>query len=318
MPRQRGPTTSSHKSSGWNPNWKMLLNALLLALLPAISTSLPALFCHCSTYECYVWLKIVPLALSTLSVVLLALILLMKFACCKCECNTCTKVVKWYWDKASSLTEVVFKHFLIEDDNNRKVFDAFGYEASHENMPKMSIILLQAIVQALGQLWDEFLIEESYICSSTDPCLHCFSTSTNQKLNCQNLSAFENNETSITWYKYVFNIGHAAASAIGIISATGLIIYIVGLVSLKLFNRISCRKSISIVLRFIVMARFTHQISPRHFPTSVAMVMLVSTAVVTLCCAMLINALRRSITGPHPWVSEGMCGISLHYNHTLL
>ena len=66
----------------------------------------------------------------------------MKVVCCKCENirNTCTKVVKWCWDKASSLTEVVFKHFLIEDDSNRKVFDAFEYEASHENMQRMSII----------------------------------------------------------------------------------------------------------------------------------------------------------------------------------
>ena len=249
MPRQRNPTTSSHKSSGCNPNWKMLLIPLLLVPLPAISASLPAIFCHCTTYECYFYLKIVPVALSTLSVVLLAFILLMKVLCSKCECIRNTKVVKWYWDKASSLTEVVFKHFLIEDDNNRKVFDAFGYKASHENMQRMSIILLQAIVLALGQLWDEFLIQESYICSSTDPRLHCFSTSTNQKLNCQNLSE---NETFVTCYKYVFNTGHAAASAIGIISATGLIVYIVGLVSLKLFNGISCRKLLSIILCLIV------------------------------------------------------------------
>ena len=95
---------------------------------------------------------------------------------------------------------------------------------------------------------DEFLIEESYICSSTDPRLHCFSTSTNQKLNFRNLSAFEDNETFVTCYKYVFNTGHAAASAIGIISATGLIIYIIGLVSLKLFNGISyCKLQLSVL-----------------------------------------------------------------------
>lgn len=248
MPRQK-----AHKSSACGPNWKkILLIPLLLVPLPAIGASLVIIFYQCSTYECYFWLKIAPVALSTLSVALLALILLMKVICCKCECIRKTKVVKWYWNKATKLTEVVFKHLLKEGNDITKVFNAFGYEANHENMQRMSIIVLQAIALALSQLWDEFLIEESYICSSTDPRLHCFSTSTHQKLNCQNLSAFENNETSITCYKYMFNIGHAAASAIGIISATGLIIYIVGLVSLKLFNGISCRKLLSIILHFIV------------------------------------------------------------------
>ena len=40
----------------------------------------------------------------------------------------------------------------------------------------------------------------------------------------------------------VFNTGHAAASAIGSMSATGLIIYIVGLVFLKVLNGIRSHK----------------------------------------------------------------------------
>ena len=59
--------------------------------------------------------------------------------------------------------------------------------------------------------------------------------STYQEVNCLNTSQLEE-ATSIICYKYVFNLGHAAASAIGIISATGLIIYIICIVFLKVLD----------------------------------------------------------------------------------
>ena len=49
-------------------------------------------------------------------------------------------------------------------------------------------------------------------------------------------------QATLLAFAHVFNIGNAAASAIGILSATGLIIYNVGLVFLKLLNEIRSHK----------------------------------------------------------------------------
>ena len=58
----------------------------------------------------------------------------------------------------------------------------------------------------------------------------------------------------IICYKYVFNIGNAAASAIGIISATGLIIYIVGLVFLKVSDGIRSHKRLITCIKLLAVA----------------------------------------------------------------
>ena len=75
---------------------------------------------------------------------------------------------------------------------------------------------------------------------STDSLLRCYYTNNSmlpyQELNCLNTSQVEE-ATSIVCYQYVFNTGRAAASAIGIISATGLIIlYIICIVFLKVLD----------------------------------------------------------------------------------
>ena len=110
-----------------------------------------------------------------------------------------------------------------------------GYEASLKEMHWLIITLAQASLLAFAQFWDDFLIEASSSCS-TDSNLHCFyTTEPYQELNCLNKSQVEKAKLVIC-YKYVFKIGRAAASAIGIISATGLIIYIICIVFLKVLD----------------------------------------------------------------------------------
>ena len=172
----------------------------------------------------------------------------MKVVCCKYECirNTCTKVVKCCRNKASSLTEVVFKHFLIEDDSNRKVFDAFEYEASHENMQRMSIIYYRQLYRHsvnFGWISNRGILYMQQYWSTLTLLFHINQPET--KLS----------EPQWEWdIRHLLQVcvQHRSRPAISIISATGLIIYIVGLVSLKLFNGISCRKLLSIILHLIV------------------------------------------------------------------
>ena len=105
---------------------------------------------------------------------------------------------------------------------------------------------------AFAEFWDEFLLEESYSCS-THPNIHCFILSlSGQHTNC--LDTSNNGTHVIVCYKYVFNTGHAAASAIGIISATGLIIYIVSLVFLKVSDGIRSHKWLITCMKLLAVA----------------------------------------------------------------
>ena len=126
------------------------------------------------------------------------------------------------------------------------MFIIFGHEASLKEMRWLFIILVQATLLAFAQFWDEFLLEESYSCS-TNPRVHCFSSG--QHTNCSDTS-----DTGIVCYQYVFNIGRTAASAIGIISATGFIIYIVCLVFLKVLNGIRSHKWLIIGMKLLAAA----------------------------------------------------------------
>ena len=135
------------------------------------------------------------------------------------------------------------------------MFTIFGHEASLKEMCWLFIILVQATLLATAQFWDEFLLEESYSCR-THPNLHCFSTTflslSGQPMNCSNINTSDTGILVTLCYKYVFNTGHAAASAIGILSATGLIIYIVCLVFLKVSDGIRSHKWLIICLKLAV------------------------------------------------------------------
>ena len=134
------------------------------------------------------------------------------------------------------------------------MFTVFGHEASLKEMRWLFIILVQATLLAIGQFCDEFLLEKSYSCS-THPRVHCFSTTflslSGQHVNCSDIDTSDTGIHVMVCYKYVFNTGHAAASAIGIISATGFIIYIVCLMFLKLLNGIRPHKRLIIGMKLL-------------------------------------------------------------------
>ena len=157
-------------------------------------------------------------------------------------------------NKTLAVTQIVFSKFLRkkpdrnnEEEEEEMVFVIFGHEASLKEMRWLFVILVQASLLAFAEFWDEFLLEESYSCS-THPRVHCFSSG--QHTNCSDRS----NTDWIICYKYVFNTGHATASAIGILSATGLITYIVGLVFLKVLNGIRSHKLFTTCMKLLAVA----------------------------------------------------------------
>ena len=269
-------------------NWfKVLLLLLLYTTLPAVSIGLMLIVLTCQDYTCYFWIKNLPVLIATGLVCFITVLLLILYS--KCVRNTRGK--KWCLNKTSAVTQLVFYNFLKkkrdhnneeeeEEEEENKVFIIFGYEVSLKEMRWLFIILLQATLLAFAQFWDEFLLQESYLCS-THPNIHCFIIHVNESLSGQDTNCLDTNDTSthaIVCYQYVFNIGHAAASAIGIISATGLIIYIVGLVFLKVSDGIrshrwliTCIKLLAVVeivifwqvLAFLQMTNTKHG---RFFP----------------------------------------------------
>ena len=235
--------------------FKVLLLLLLYITLPVVSVGLLNMVAMCHDYRCYFYIKNLPVLIATTPVYLITLLLLILYL----RCIRNTRAGKWYLNKTLAVTQLVFAKFLKKkpDRNNeeekeegeKKVFIIFGHEASLKEMRWLFVILVQATLLAFAEFWDEFLLEETYSCS-THPRVHCFSSQSGRHINCSDRS----NTYWVICYKYVFNTGHAAASAIGIISATGLIIYIVGLVYLKVLNGIRSHKRLTTCMKLLAVA----------------------------------------------------------------
>ena len=232
-------------------NWfKVLLLLLLYITLPVVSVGLVNMVSMCKDYRCYFCIKNLPVLIATVPVYFITLLLLILYL--KCVQNT--RAGKWYLNKTLAVTQLVFAKFLKkkpdrnnEEEEEKKVFIIFGHEASLKEMRWLFVILVQATLLAFAEFWDEFLLEETYSCS-THPKVRCFSSG--QHTNCLDRS----NTYWIVCYKYVFNTGHATASAIGILSATGLIIYTVGLVFLKVLNGIRSHKRLITCMKLLAVA----------------------------------------------------------------
>ena len=237
--------------------FKVLLLLLLCITLPVVSVVLVLMVLKCKDYACYLWIKNLPVFITTAPVYLITILLLILYS----RRVQNTRLGKWYLDKTSAVTQLAFGSFFKktrnpnneEENEEEKMFTVFGHEASLKEMRWLFIILVQATLLAFAEFWDEFLLEESYSCS-THPGVHCFSTTSplyGQPTNCSDI---DTSDTEIVCYKYVFNIGHAAASAIGIMSATGLIIYIVCLLFLKLLNGMRSHKCLITCIKLLAAA----------------------------------------------------------------
>ena len=174
-----------------------------------------------------------------------------------CKCIEDTKGAKWYREKVLTYAEYVFGNILkinYSNEHKGKIYTVFNYEVSPKHMYWLFIFFIQASGMALVQFWEVFLIEQSHICS-TDPHLDCFKSNTNLRLNCSNIT-YEEQISSVTCYKFVFRLGNAVASAIGIITSTGMLIYFIISFLLKVSNgsgRPIFRKRLTVAIQYIGM-----------------------------------------------------------------
>ena len=208
---------------------------------------------QCSTSSCYLLFEIIPgqifFALTTLPV-WLSLFL-------SCKCIKDTNGTKWYQKKVLAFAECVFGNILkihYSDDQRGKVYTVINYEVSSEHMYWLFIFFIQASGMAFVQFWEEFLIDESHICS-TDPHLDCFKSNTNFRFNCSNIT-YEEQITSVTCYKFVFRFGNAIASAVGLMVAASMLVYFIISFLLKVSNGSKWpdfRKCLTVVIQYIGM-----------------------------------------------------------------
>ena len=224
-------------------NWCNVLVGVMLGItLPVVSVVLLCAAFTCFTYECYSYIKDIPVMICTIGMPVVFGIIF--FIYHTYMANT-GQLDKQYRNTISIVIDPVFSSFLKKPNSieEEEKFIVLGYEVSFKEMRWLYPVLVQVILLAMAQFWDDFLLEVSRSCS-TDSNQDCFytpaSNTTNstlpyQELNCMNTSQVEE-AISIVCYKYVFHTGRAAASAIGIISAASLTTYAVCIVFLKVLD----------------------------------------------------------------------------------
>ena len=133
------------------------------------------------------------------------------------------------------IIETVFSAMLKNSTNEdgEKVYTIFNYKVPKVYKLHLFAIVLNLIGVASMQFLEDFVFEESHICS-TDPQLACFRSFPNMstpRMDCSNTSYLEdNNITSVICYRYVFRVGIATGSALGLVTTTALIFYPINLI----------------------------------------------------------------------------------------
>ena len=195
----------------------------------------------------YVRAQTLPPALLFIFLYIFQWFTIITFFKCLTSINCCKWLDCWidFWhDKViTPCVEKVFDNILKvhESENEKeKAYVVFKYYKSPRfYISWLFIILTNLAGIAFVQFWNDFLLEESYICSN-NPTLACFSASPStyqQKLDCSNMSYLEeNNITSVVCYKYVFSLGQATGSAVGIVSTSVIIVCLIQVLLLKILD----------------------------------------------------------------------------------
>ena len=184
------------------------------------------------SYACYAFFEIAPVVASYFAMVLINFF--SPFLQCKCIKHT--RLPQWHLNFITTIVEHVFENIFKKSEGKGKVYTMFNFKAP----PFIIYWLYAALVNVTGlafiEFWDEFLLEESFDCS-TDKHIACFLRDRpDQKLNCSNLLDDNVTSNSIICYKFVFRLGSALGSALGIITTFALGIYIAILFLLKVSN----------------------------------------------------------------------------------
>ena len=94
----------------------------------------------------------------------------------------------------------------------------FGYVVPNVYIYQILLFSILLCCNSMMIFWDTFLIEESYLCNSNVPNLHCYSHNSSDELNCSNTT-----ETSVYCYQFVFNFSSAAGNATGVFLMSSIV-----------------------------------------------------------------------------------------------
>ena len=222
---------------------------------------------YCQTYSCYFWLKeAFEIFFFSIFVLGVLWLIIACFSWCikqlSCDCLKPDGCCQFSSPQCSTepLVRFVFGSVLKEhnNENGEKEYTIFNSKAPQCYKTLLFSNVLQLLGIALMQFWDTFLLEESRICTN-DPSLACFPATSYisldiPRLDCSNTSYLEENKiTSFNCYRFVFKLGPATGSAVGIVTTTTFIIkYIVPLMLLKLPKESKCRIFSTILIQVLL------------------------------------------------------------------
>ena len=155
-------------------------------------------------------------------------------------CFLCCRETGSLGDRIISCTETVVEHVFDKvlkrkEINDEKIYIVLNYEAPEAVYTTiLSALLIQMVAVAAVQFCDDFFIEESHGCS-TRGLICCYNTDlwSGQYINCSNN---DNYYSEITCYRFVSKLGNATGSALGVVTTTALIVYLITIVLLKVSN----------------------------------------------------------------------------------
>ena len=178
-------------------------------------------------------------------------IILLCFLCCKD-----TELGKWIINCTETVVEHVFGKVLRRHYNKsgRRIYIVLNYKAPKAVYTTiLSTLLIQMVAVAAVQFCDDFFIEESHGCSTRGLiCCYNIDLWSGQYINCSNNN---NNYSEITCYRFVSKLGNATGSALGVVTTTALIVYLITIVLLKVSNGkggSNCRKYCTIIIQISV------------------------------------------------------------------
>ena len=148
------------------------------------------------------------------------------------------KFRQWFTPGLTPIVEPVFS-FMLKSYTGKKINSILNYKVPEEHILGLLIIVLNLFQVAFSQFLDNFFFKETHGCTA-DTTLDCFPSNAaldTQRLDCYNTSyLMENNITSVICYRLVLNLGTATGSALGTVTTTALIIYLLALLILKVSN----------------------------------------------------------------------------------
>ena len=173
--------------------------------------------------------------------------------CCGCFdcCNDEWRLVKKLQNiRDKTINQVFDKILQIQHEGKNSFVQVFNYEAprSYTNLLFLTFVLL--ITSAVMQFMDDFLIAESDCTTKGYICCFDADTIATPRLDCSNtIYLEEHNITNVVCYRFVFRLGTATGSAIGVVATTaasllaitwGLLYTSKGTRSISSGNRCTC------------------------------------------------------------------------------